>query len=167
MSFSQWHYLELSNGGHAFIDAEDEPILEGYRWRWRFEGDGNLYVIARTRHTYVRMHRVVLGVTDPSLQVDHANGNGLDNRKANLRICTAQENARNRRRRPRGASSRFKGVTFHRAARKWQAQIKVGGKSLYLGLFDSEEEAARAYDAAAEEHYGEFAALNLEQRLPS
>lgn len=97
------------------------------------------------------------------MQTDHINGDRLDNRRANLRICNGMENARNR-----GVSarhieipSRYKGVSWERRAARWQAQIGCDGKKFHLGLFATEEEAARAYDAKARELHGDFARLNF------
>lgn len=151
-----WVYLELSNGGFTLVDQADLPLVQDETWRHKRDG----------RHIYVfnghglRMHRVLLDAPDGML-VDHVNGNGLDNRRSNLRLCTQQENQRNRQH-GLGVHSRFRGVTLHTKSGRWQAQIKVDGKSLYLGLFDDEREAARAYDAAAREHFGEFANPNFD-----
>lgn len=102
----------------------------------------------------VSMHRLVVGAEAGDV-VDHINGNGMDNRRENLRIATPQENARNRR--PMDGS--FKGVK--RAGKRWRAMIKVdGGKRLLIGDFDTAEKAAYAYNLAAVLHFGEFAWTN-------
>jgi hypothetical protein len=101
-----------------------------------------------------RMHRIILDA-QPGQDVDHINHNGLDNRKANLRLCSRSQNLANQR--GRGGASRFKGVWWDKVHRCWQAQV---GK-LHLGLFKSEEDAARAYDAAAVDRWGEFAWTNF------
>jgi hypothetical protein len=101
------------------------------------------------------MHKLLTGWP----QTDHINGNGLDNRRCNLRPVTSQQNRANQRK-TRG-TSQFKGVYLRRRERNWEAAIKVNRRRIYLGTFSSEVEAARAYDAAARHHFGEFAALNF------
>jgi hypothetical protein len=104
------------------------------------------------------MHRRILNPA-PGKVVDHFNGNRKDNRRSNLRECTQAENRRNTRK-SRG-TSRFKGVSWHCQMGKWQAKICHNGKSIHLGLFDDEVEAARACDKAAREFFGAFACLNF------
>jgi hypothetical protein len=93
--------------------------------------------------------------------IDHINNNGLDNRKANLRHATPAQKARNRRKTAAKTSSKYKGVSYHAGQRKWCASIHVNGQSEYLGLFQNEIDAAKAYDAAAKKHHKEFAVLNF------
>ena len=93
---------------------------------------------------------------------DHRNGNGLDNRRANLRICTLSENRMSSRKRE-GCSSQYKGIAWDKYRQKWQAYINVDGKRQHLGRFEDEREAARAYDQAAKKRFGNFARLNLEE----
>ncbi len=98
------------------------------------------------------MHKLITGLP----ATDHRNGDGLDNQRSNLRPANAAQNNHNQR--PQvGHSSRFKGVTWHKKVRKWQAAIKVCGKTHYLGCYVSEEEAAAAYAAAALAFQGEYA----------
>ena len=106
------------------------------------------------------MHRFILGLTDPKIKVDHINHNGLDNRKSNLRFGSHQHNVFNRR--PNlHAVSLYKGVRWNTQRNKWMAYITIDGKGIYLGVFDNEEDAARAYDAKATEVFGEYAYLNF------
>jgi hypothetical protein len=95
--------------------------------------------------------------------IDHINHNGLDNRKANLRLATAADNARNARYPKANTSSRYRGVWYNKQTRKWRAQILVDGKRKQIGYFEREMDAARAYDVAAKKFHGHFAVLNFEK----
>jgi len=119
---------------------------------------GNTWYAARSEgKNQIHMHREIINAP-ADLQVDHINGNGLDNRRENLRLCTNAENARNRRL-SKNNTTGYKGVDLD--ANRYRAQIRVGQKFVYLGRFDDPIEAAKAYDAAAREHYGEFARTNF------
>jgi len=108
------------------------------------------------------MHREVLKVPD-YLLVDHINHNGLDNRKANLRPATKTQNGRNRRKvNIQRCRSRYKGPCWYGRKKKWGVKIMVDGKSIFLGYFDDEIDAAKAYDTAAKKYFGDFASLNFE-----
>ncbi len=110
------------------------------------------------------MHRAILNAPK-GLLVDHIDGNGLNNRKSNLRLCTFAQNAHNSRPR-RNSSSRYKGVCWHKVKKKWTVSIYKGGKRTYLGYYDDEIEAALAYDRKATELFGEFAYLNFKTTDP-
>jgi hypothetical protein len=100
------------------------------------------------------LHRFITGWP----LVDHRNGDGLDNRRENLRPATNAQNGANQRASSRNTSG-YKGVIRHR--HRWAAQIVPGGRRFWLGTFDTPEAAARAYDAAALDHFGDFARLNF------
>lgn len=164
--------IPLTQGKFAIVDDEDFAALAAFRWyaRRQRRGAGECWYAVRSVNLpsgpdgsrgqqKVGMHRQVLGAPR-GLEVDHVNGDGLDNRRANLRIADGSQNQANRVR-GRAHSSGFRGVTWHKQAGRWQAAIKVRGKNYHLGLYDTQEEAARAYDAAAVEHFGEFARPNF------
>ena len=115
------------------------------------------------KQTSVRMHRVITGAPK-SRQVDHINGNGLDNTRINLRLCDASQNQANRGK-PINCKSGFKGVSWNKQKRKWIAFIQVLGKHIYLGGFDCKIYAARVYDEKAKEVFGEFARTNFHSAL--
>jgi hypothetical protein len=108
----------------------------------------------------VFIHRLIAG-TAKDMVTDHKNGDGLDNRRENLRTCTIAENTHNQNRQTMNKSSEFKGVYWYKPRKIWRAIIKIGMKRLYLGHYKVEEDAARAYDRAAVKYHGEFANLNF------
>jgi hypothetical protein len=107
------------------------------------------------------LHRLILE-PPPHMQVDHIDGDGLNNRRSNLRLATRVQNCRNSRR-PSNNTSGWKGVVWDKRKRKWQAHIGLNGRMRFLGYFHSEEQAARAYDQAAVKFYGAFARVNFAQ----
>ncbi len=148
--------VELTRNQVAIVDSDDMPRLLEYKWRaHKNEFDYTWYAIS-TDTTAVLMHRYILrlSVADECL-VDHINGNGLDNRKTNLRLCTNSQNQMNRRKQ-RGGTSRFKGVSWDSSRQRWT--VRLVNKN--LGRFDNEEEAARVYDLAAIEAFGAFEKTN-------
>lgn len=105
------------------------------------------------------LHRFLLNVTDPSVKVDHRDGDGLNNVRSNLRTCTDRQNGANSRKWP-ACSSTFKGVWWHKRMKRWIAVISVEGRTIHLGYFELETDAARQYNAVAFLVHGEFARLN-------
>lgn len=147
-------------GGHVcLVDPEDLPLVSQFNWTPHVIRSGGIYA-RRFKPTRLMMHVLLMGQRG----VDHKNGNGLDNRRSNLRLATNAQNMANSRK-PRSATkTRLKGVCAPRPERGsdyWQAQIKINGKPVKWGRFATEEEAARAYDAKAKEVHGEFAYLNF------
>lgn len=150
--------IRLNKGAIALVDDEDyERVVAVGGWYLHTKG----YVIrnhqSENRRSTVRLHRFVLGLLPKDLQhVDHANGDKLDNRRSNLRICTRSQNMHNRKV-DRSNSSGVKGVFWHRQHSKWYARIGLHGKSIFLGLFDDLKDAECAVRKARERLHGEFA----------
>jgi|LSQX01.2.fsa_nt_gb hypothetical protein len=158
--------IPLSQGYVALVDDEDFGLIMSHNKWFANKHHGNVYAkcnITRPdgRRTTLKMHRLIMDARQGEV-VDHINGNGLDNRKCNLRITNERENAANRKPH-KGTSSRYKGVSYHKQHNKWQSNICVNYKCLYLGIFEKEVDAAIAYDIAAVKHFGEFARLNFPQ----
>ena len=154
-----------NTGFFATIDDEDAERVGHYKcWELvRTRRAGVFYACARPKSGGVRgamvlMHRLVVNYAGP-LDVDHINGDGLDNRRANLRVATRSQNLANGRKRK--SASGFKGVCADSDGRHWKGQITVGGRNKYLGYFSSAREAAMAYDRAARAAFGEFAVTNF------
>lgn len=147
--------IRLTSGDFALVDDDLFEVLSSYTWSMSGGEVGSRYAYTKGAKY---MHRLVIGAAKGQC-VDHINGNSLDNRRENLRVCTQQENRRNSRKRTPGASH-FKGVMRVKNRDAWKAAIKYDNKVRYLGYFKSEVEAALAYNEAAKEHFGEFAVLN-------
>lgn len=152
--------VPLSKGYVAVIDAADAERVCAYKWHAHFNGR-NVYAVRDVRRngkrTTVKLHKFLTGYE----RTDHRNGNGLDNRRSNLRAVTTGENIQNSRRRSDNTAG-FKGVAWHKGHRKWRAYIGAGGQSpQHLGYFATAEEAAHAYDDAARELHGEYATVNF------
>ena len=146
--------IPLTRGKVALVDERDYELVAGKQW---FASPvANTCSARRKPGGY--MHRLILHAP-PDMEVDHVNGDGLDNRRSNLRLATHRQNGCNRPKR-HGLSSRYKGVFWSGCVGKWCAQIK-DRKSLHLGCFSDEIDAALAYDVAALSLWGDFAHLNF------
>jgi HNH endonuclease/AP2 domain-containing protein len=162
--------IPLTKGKVAIVDADDYDWLIEWRWsahksRGRWDGahrNARCSELAGKR-SKVSMARQILNAPN-GVEVDHINGDVFDNRRANLRLATHSENARNRTAAKNNASG-FKGVRWLPKIQKWQARISANKKEYHLGCFDSPEEASAAYDAAATEMHGSFAKLNLQPKV--
>lgn len=157
--------IELSGkkGKGIFVLVDDEDFDYLNQWKWGFSNRGYAsrpkWLLPRklNKQTTVYMHRLILNF--PILEVDHINGNKLDNRKENLRLVNDYQSALNRGKH-RDNKSGYKGVSWVKRDGKYKAEITINKQYNYLGLFDSKEEAAKAYDEMANKYHGEYAKLN-------
>lgn len=155
--------IPLTQGKFSIVDDEDYEFL--MQWKWHINSNG--YAVRRPyikgsgrdkqKCLTIRMHRL-LGNTPDGLDTDHINGDRLDNRKSNIRICTRSQNLVNKKIKKK-FSSIYRGVNLHKSG-KWLSKIHFNRRFKYLGYFDTQEEAALAYNSAAKIIHGEYAVLN-------
>ncbi len=155
--------IELTKGYEAIVDDEDFERVNQYKWHAFERRDKKVVYAARTDHTpegdkTIRLHRFIMNAPK-DMQVDHVSGNGLDNRRVNLRNCTNSDNQKNREKNKNNTTG-YKGVTLNKRLRKFIPQITVNGENLYLGCYMTAKEAALAYNIAAKKYFGKFARLN-------
>lgn len=155
---------KLGLGKYVLVDDADFDSLN--KWKWSLSGRASSKYARRgmTRRKEhitktILMHREILK-PPKGFFTDHINGNKLDNRRCNLRICTIAENIRNRKINLKVNTSGYKGICWNKISKKWQAGIKFSNKYIYLGLFNNKEEGALAYNQAAIKYHGKFATLN-------
>lgn len=162
--------IELTRGYVALVDNVDYEELSQYKWLTLTNSHSDHIYAARhnpnKRPSLLLMHRQILGLTDPKVHTDHVNGDGLDNRRSNIRACTPRENMQNQKISSINTSG-FKGVDVNRMGKcnPWRASIRVNDKNIYIGVYSTPEMAARAYDEAAIEHFGKFARTNVDLGL--
>lgn len=155
--------IPLSRGYVTLVDDDDFDWLSQQKW-FAVSRKTKVYAKRKNRSSdgsgriAIAMHRLILDAP-AGLQVDHINGDSLDNRRCNLRLANQSQNAANK---SAMGKSKYKGVCWVARIRKWSAQIKKDGQKFWLGTFDTEEAAARAYDSAARAMHGEYARLNFE-----
>lgn len=151
--------IKLTQGQVALVDDEDFEYLNQFKW---FAAKNGNYTYARRnirvngKRTKIFMHQVIMN----GKNIDHANRNGCDNRRFNLRFSNKSENSMNCKKQD-NKSSIFKGVCLDKKSLKWRSNIKINGKQKYLGNFNFEKDAALAYNKKAIEFFGEFANLNI------
>jgi hypothetical protein len=147
-------YGSVVGGSEFVIDSEDLPKVEKHQWHMA-QG----YIVASNKSGNIKLHRLILGLEDEG-DVDHINGNTLDNRKCNLRVCTHQQNMWNMKK-PKTNTTGYKGVCLRKRYGFYTAGMRINGRNTHLGVFSSAIDAAIAYDKAALAHRGEFARTNF------
>jgi hypothetical protein len=155
--------IPLSQGQYAIVDISDYEWLIQWKWNACWDPKGKRFYAKRPgpNNSQIAMHRE-LTQAKPKYKVDHIDGDGLNNVRSNLRVCTHAQNCRNRAV-SRARKNGFKGVTRRRANGKWRVRIMVNYKLIYIGDFDDEIAGAHAYDKAAIRYHGKFAQLNFPQ----
>lgn len=153
--------ISLTQGKAAIVDDDDYESINAHKWHYvnvgyasRYSGGGR-----KNRKTDY-MHIAVMG-KQSGMEIDHINGNKLDNRKENLRHVTHSQNMQNAS--VKGGSSRYKGVCWDKSRNKWISSIYISEKHVHIGRYESEEDAARAYNLRAHVAFGEFARTNYIQ----
>ena len=149
--------IELTQGKFALVDDDDFDWLSKWKWHYdtRYARRAGAWRLGK-----IFMHREI--ARPGEAVVDHINGNTLDNRKENLRVCEQAENIKNKKIQ-KNSTSGYKGVSIVKGKKKdkWTAMISISNQMTYLGTFCTPEDAARAYDNAAIENYGRFAKTNF------
>jgi hypothetical protein len=152
--------IQLTKGKVAIVDDDMFDYLS--QWRWYYHKNGyalrNQRVYGENRKYCIRMHRLIAGAPK-GFDVDHINGNKLDNRRDNLRVATRSENNYNKGTQVNNTSG-YKGVCWSKQRKKWRSRIVVEGREMHLGFFHCKHEAAEAYNKAALNYHGEFAQIN-------
>ena len=156
--------IPLTQGQFAIVDDDEFEYISRFNWHSIRSSARNVWYAARTgrsssgKEVRIPIQREIMRLSiEDERVIDHKDGNGLNNQKCNLRICTVQDNARNR---PSWGKSKYKGVTRRASTGKWIARICINYESVYIGIFAEEYDAALAYNLKAEEVFGEFARLN-------
>jgi len=153
----------------VLFDDEDEALIR--RYKWCLTDQLRVKSVAKKGEKSILMHRLILGISDRTIQIDHKKGNPLNNYRSNLRVCTTRQNACNRQKLNANAKSKYKGVIIKSYKNKSDGKIfgpyiaaairLPDGKKKHLGRFKTEEQAAHAYDAAARIYHNEFATYNF------
>lgn len=155
--------IPLTRGYVTIIDDADFEMISKWKWctlktKWNVYAIHSVFRVGKRRHVY--MHRLLLSAPD-NVYVDHIDRNGLNNTRANIRLCSNAQNLWNSGKK-KNNSSGYKGVSWQKRDRRWRAKIVFHGQRIHIGYFTDVIEAARAYDAKAIELYGEFASPNFE-----
>jgi len=155
-------YIPLTQGKFAIVDDDMYEYLNQWKWCLRKKSERSFYAgrndWENKKNHIVTMQQLIMN-PPKGMVIDHINGNGLDNRRCNLRICTREQNLKNQKRHKNNKCG-YKGVHWVPLLKKWRAGIYSDGKDIYIGVYASLEDAAKAYNKAAIKYHGEFARLN-------
>lgn len=154
--------IPLTQNRWAIIDDSDYDLVSKHKWYALFDGY-NWYAACKVNKKQLRLHNFLMN-PPPGVFIDHEDRNGLNCQRSNLRICTHKENCKNRKKYTSNKSG-YKGVCWVPKLKKWKGQARNADGVVYLGIFKTAEDAARAYDAFAETHYGQFAVTNKDLGL--
>lgn len=148
--------IKLTQGKVVLVDDIDFDWLN--QWKWYYDhGYARRDFGGRNNKIHIYMHRLII----TGKEIDHINGNGLDNRRSNLRVATHADNLKNMTKH-KDTVSGLKGAYFAKDKNRWFSRIMVNGKNFFLGYFSTKEESAKAYDAASKELHGDFGRRNYE-----
>lgn len=150
--------IPITQGLLCLIDEKDYALVSKHKWHLS-RCNGKLYAATKILRKETRLHKVIMG-GNPSQHIDHKNGDGLDNRRDNLRFASRSQNLANSKLQSNNKSG-YRGVCWAAKDKRWRATISVDGKGIYLGNFLTREEAAKTYDNAASKYFGNFAKLNF------
>lgn len=156
--------IKVGTNYTAKVDDEDYDVLSKLIWVAHKVHTGQVYASHPTPRRFGKainfsMHGLLMSPVPKGLEVDHIDGNGLNNQKSNLRLCTHSQNVMNRKLNKNNKSG-IKGVDFHAASRKWRARIRTKTKLIHLGCFLEKEDAVKAYEEAARKYHGEFSRIS-------
>ena len=153
--------IKLTKGYVALVADEDYELISKFKWFANVQKDGYIRAVKNKtlKCNHTKMHRMILNVINPKILIDHKDGNPLNNQRYNLRICNDSQNVCNIRS-AKNSTSKYLGVSFCKSTKKWRATIFKDYKQKSLGRYNTENEAALAYNEAAIKEHGEFANLN-------
>jgi hypothetical protein len=155
--------ITLTQGKVALVDDDTYEYLNQFKWFAHKNNSGPFYAVRTDRTSgkqiKICMHRLIMGISDPKILVDHKDRDGLNNQRYNLRMANKSQNNANRRAR-RNGSSKYLGVCWDKREKKWRVQIKKNGIIKHVGMFSNEDDAALAYNEKAIVMHGDFARLN-------
>ena len=148
--------IELTKNKIALVDDEDFDYLNQFKW-YALNGKyvSRAYTMKNGKQRGLLMHRLIMNAPK-EMEIDHINGNGLDNQRDNLRVCKKSENLWNSGK-SKNNKSGYKGVCWSKVIKKWRVQIMINGKLIYLGVFKNIKDAAMAYKEASLKYHGKFA----------